>query len=137
MFYRTYRGHNHYTGGVGKGIRTSFMQGSSLTRLIYINCGVFLALKIIYSLFSLTGTGKNFYPLLLEWIGVLRTGIPAVSSMDLFTYMFTQFEFLHLLFNMLWLYWFGSFFLNYFSQRQLTGVYLWGAVRSIPIHCCL
>ncbi len=129
MFYRTYRGHNHYTGGVGKGIRTSFMQGSSLTRLIYINCGVFLALKIIYSLFSLTGTGKNFYPLLLEWIGV-----PAdpeyllYRPWTLFTYMFTQFEFLHLLFNMLWLYWFGSFFLNYFSQRQLTGVYLWGGL---------
>ncbi len=73
MFYRTYRGHNHYTGGVGKGIRTSFMQGSSLTRLIYINCGVFLALKIIYSLFSLTGTGKIFIPSCWSGLASLQT----------------------------------------------------------------
>ena len=46
----------------------------------------------------------------------------------IFTYMFTQFDFLHLLFNMLWLYWFGSFFLNYFTERKLTGVYLLGGL---------
>lgn len=29
---------------------------------------------------------------------------------------------------MLWLYWFGSFFLNYFTERKLTGVYLLGGL---------
>lgn len=127
MYYRTFG--SNFSEGIGKGIKASFHQGSSLTRLIYINCGVFLALKIVYIFFLLAGIGKDFYPIILEWIGV-----PAdpeyllYHPWTLFTYMFTQFEFLHLLFNMLWLYWFGSFFLNYFTERQLTGVYIWGGL---------
>lgn len=133
MYYRTYGG--NFSEGIGKGIKNSFRQGSSLTRLIYINCGIFLALKIIYIIFIMTGWEKNFYPIVLEWVGV-----PADPEYllhrpwTLFTYMFTQFEFLHLLFNMLWLYWFGSFFLNYFTERQLTGVYIWGGLAGAGLY---
>lgn len=133
MYYRTYGG--DFSEGIGKGIKNSFRQGSSLTRLIYINCGIFLALKIIYIIFIMTGWEKNFYPIVLEWVGV-----PADPEYllhrpwTLFTYMFTQFEFLHLLFNMLWLYWFGSFFLNYFTERQLTGVYIWGGLAGAGLY---
>lgn len=133
MFYRTYN--NNFSEGVGKGIRNSFRQGSALTRLIYINCGIFLLLKILYVFSLLLGWGYAFYPTVLEWIGV-----PAdpeyllFHPWTLFTYMFTQFEFLHLLFNMLWLYWFGSFFLRYFTQRQLTGVYLLGGLAGALLY---
>lgn len=129
MVYKTYGG--NFSEGIGKGIKSSFRQGSSLTRLIYINCGIFLLLKIFYVLFLLAGHGQDFYATILEWIGV-----PAdleyllYRPWTLFTYMFTQFEFLHLLFNMLWLYWFGSFFLNYFTERQLTGVYILGGLSG-------
>lgn len=133
MYYRTYGG--DFSEGIGKGIKNSFRRGSSLTRLIYINCGIFLVLKIIYIIFIMTGWEKNFYPIVLEWVGV-----PADPEYllhrpwTLFTYMFTQFEFLHLLFNMLWLYWFGSFFLNYFTERQLTGVYIWGGLAGAGLY---
>lgn len=129
MVYKTYGG--NFSEGIGKGIKASFRQGSSLTRLIYINCGIFLLLKIFYVFFLLAGLGQNFYATILEWIGV-----PAdleyllYRPWTLFTYMFTQFEFLHLLFNMLWLYWFGSFFLNHFTERQLTGVYILGGLSG-------
>ena len=48
----------------------------------------------------------------------------------LFTYMFTHFDFLHILFNMLWLYWFGGLFLNFFSERQLGGLYILGGLAG-------
>jgi hypothetical protein len=35
---------------------------------------------------------------------------------------------LHILFNMLWLYWFGALFLNFFSARHLRGVYILGGI---------
>lgn len=77
----------------------------------------------------LLGKGEEFYPTLLEWIGVPADPEYLLSRpWTIFTYMFTQFDFLHLLFNMLWLYWFGSFFLNYFTERKLTGVYLLGGL---------
>lgn len=131
--FKTY-GEN-FSEGIGKGIRASFRQGSSLTRLIYINCGIFLALKIVYVLFLLTGTGRDFYVNVLEWVGVPADPEYLIyRPWTLLTYMFTQFEFLHLLFNMLWLYWFGSFFLNYFTERQLTGVYLWGGLAGAGLY---
>ena len=35
---------------------------------------------------------------------------------------------LHILFNMLWLYWFGNLFLNYFSSKHLRGLYILGGL---------
>jgi membrane associated rhomboid family serine protease len=46
----------------------------------------------------------------------------------LITYMFAHYGFLHILFNMLWLYWLGRIFMEYFSPKQLTGVYLLGGL---------
>ena len=46
------------------------------------------------------------------------------------TYMFTHYSFLHILFNMLWLYWFGKIFLFYFNGRQLGGLYIIGGIAG-------
>lgn len=133
MYYGEYQG--NYSESIRKGIKNSFLKGSALTRLIYVNIGVFLLLKIAYVVMALAGQGEYFYPMLLEWVGV-----PADPEYLLYrpwtlvTYMFTQFGFLHLLFNMLWLYWFGSFFLNYFSERKLTGVYLLGGLAGAALY---
>lgn len=129
MYYSTHNG--NFSEGIGQGIKNSFRQGSALTRLIYINCGVFLLLKIIYVFMVLLGLGHTFYSYALEWLGVpANPEILLSRPWTLFTYMFTQFGFLHLLFNMLWLYWFGNFFLNHFSNRRLTGVYLLGGLAG-------
>jgi hypothetical protein len=44
--------------------------------------------------------------------------------------MFLHTGFLHILFNILWLYWFGRVFLQYFTQKQLTGLYLLGGLMG-------
>lgn len=46
---------------------------------------------------------------------------------SLITYGFLHFDFFHILFNMLWLYWFGQFFLNLFNGKRLLTIYLLGA----------
>lgn len=67
-------------------------------------------------------------------------GVPALPERLLYTpwtiitYMFTQFGFLHLLFNMLWLYWFGSIFMNTFSGSKLTGVYILGGISGAIVY---
>ena len=47
---------------------------------------------------------------------------------SLFTYMFMHAGILHILFNMLWLYWFGSLFLYFFSAKHLRGLYILGGI---------
>ena len=47
---------------------------------------------------------------------------------SLFTYMFMHAGILHLLFNMLWFYWFGRLFLNFYSSKHLRGLYVLGGL---------
>ena len=46
------------------------------------------------------------------------------------TYMFLHEGFIHILFNMLWLFWFGTIFLEYFDQKKLITVYLLGGLSG-------
>ncbi|WP_251620896.1 rhomboid family intramembrane serine protease [Odoribacter lunatus] len=121
-----------FSDNLWNGIKHSFRQGSSLTKLIYINIGLFLFIKVVHMLFILTGGA----PTLSYGIFLDNLGLPAYWNFFLHkpwtivTYMFTHFSFLHLLFNMLWLYWFGSFFLQHFTQYELTGMYILGGLSG-------
>jgi hypothetical protein len=44
--------------------------------------------------------------------------------------MFLHFDFLHILFNLLVLYWFGRIFLDYYDQHQLLGLYILGGISG-------
>lgn len=114
---------------LGDRLKNSFIKGNALTRLIYINIGIFLLVKIINAFVILFGQKAGADSFLLENLGIpANPGFLLTHPWTVFTYMFTQFDFFHLLFNMLWLYWFGSFFLNHFTQKELTGVYLLGGL---------
>ncbi|MDR1755873.1 MAG: rhomboid family intramembrane serine protease [Culturomica sp.] len=121
--------HGHLWRIIGQGIKASFLKGSTLTRLVYLNIGVFLCIQIVRVVLVLFGFTGGVEQLLPEYMGVPADPAELLyRPWTLFTYMFTHFGFLHLLFNMLWLYWFGTLFLNHFSQRELTGVYLLGGL---------
>ena len=108
-------------------IKASFREGSVITRLIYVNLSVFLIFRILQVIFFLSGSEFT----LLRWFE-----LPA--SLDLFiqqpwsliTYMFLHFDFLHILFNLLVLYWFGRIFMDYFNQVQLLGLYIIGGLAG-------
>lgn len=125
---------SNFSRGIWSGIKSSFKQGSALTRLIYINIGFFLVIKVVAVLFVLAGQ-QGVDGMILPYLGV-----PALPERLLYTpwtiitYMFTQFGFLHLLFNMLWLYWFGSIFMNTFSGSKLTGVYILGGISGAIVY---
>ena len=48
--------------------------------------------------------------------------------------MFAHYDVLHILFNMLCLWWFGKLFLEFFNQRQMTGLYLIGGLGGALIY---
>ena len=108
-------------------IKSSFREGSVITRLIYLNLGIFVIFRLIHLVFFLSGTSFNG----LIWFE-LPAGIPHFlrQPWSLITYMFLHFDFLHILFNLLVLYWFGRIFLDYFTQSQLLGLYLLGGLSG-------
>jgi membrane associated rhomboid family serine protease len=106
-------------------IKYSFKHGSVLSRLIYINLAVFLVIRILYVFFYLFKVDFD----LLQWLA-LPSDIQLMASRPwtLFTYMFLHFDFLHILLNLLWLYWFGKIFLMYFDEKKLLGTYIVGGI---------
>lgn len=111
-------------------IKQRYHAGSLLAKYIFINVGVFLLIKfgvIVLHLFL-----KD--PVFLEYIE-LPSSLPLLirRPWTLITYMFVHFNFLHILFNMLWLYWFGKIFLQFFTGRQLGGLYLLGGIAGAAL----
>ncbi len=106
-------------------IKESFREGSALTRLIYINLGLFLVIRIVNVFYFLAGVEFPF----LDWLALPSDFNLLVSRpWTLITYMFLHFDFLHILFNLLWLYWMGQIFLGYFDQGKLIAIYLLGGI---------
>ena len=113
-------------------IKRSYKQGSMLLRLIFINIGLFVLLHVVViaaMLFNVNGGA------VLTWME-----LPSDLSLllrrpwTLVTYMFTHYGLLHILFNMLWLYWLGRIFMEFFSPKQLTGLYLLGGLGGAVLY---
>lgn len=99
-----------------------------LSRLIIINVAVFILVRIIMVFFWFFKQDSSVVTLLFS--------IPADTSAliykpwTLLTYMFYHEDFFHILFNMLWLFWFGRIFTQFLNDRQLLTVYLLGGLTG-------
>lgn len=109
-------------------LRQRFQSGNILVKLIYINVGIFLLIRLtgmILTLFQVYGF--SLLPFLQcpaspeRWL---------FRPWTLITYMFTHYDLWHIVFNMLWLHWFGNLFLQVFHEKQLGGLYLLGGVAG-------
>lgn len=112
-------------------IKQSFSKGNFLTRLIYINAGVFLLVKLLTIILSVLGSSM-YWITYLELPAFFQTLIRQPWS--IITYMFMHHDFIHLIFNLLTLYWFGKIFTEYFSQKQLVGLYFLGGIGGAALY---
>jgi membrane associated rhomboid family serine protease len=111
-----------------------FHKGSSLTRLIYLNVAVFIVISVVSIIaFLLDNPAISVKAIdLLSVPASLRTLL--AKPWTIITYMFTHKDIWHILFNMLWLYWFGRIFLEYLDQRKLVAVYLLGGISGAIVY---
>jgi membrane associated rhomboid family serine protease len=109
-----------------KELQSKFKSSGIIQQLIYINIGAFILAILIGSFSKLGGSESTFIG---EWFALS-------SSLDIFitrpwtlvTYGFLHGGFLHILFNCLFLFFFGRMFLDYFSPKQLLNFYILGTV---------
>jgi membrane associated rhomboid family serine protease len=114
-------------------IKNIFRKQPLLSTLILVNTGIwilFQTLKVILFLFN------EPYELTANiWI-VQYLSLPAdFSSLadhpwTILTYMFIHHDFLHVLFNMLWLFWFGRIFLEFMKPGKLLLNYFAGGIAG-------
>lgn len=113
-------------------IKRSYKQGGMLLRLIYINIGVFVLLHAVTLVMWLFGIDSS---IALVWVEVpSRFGELLYKPWTLITYCFTHYDLLHLLFNMLWLYWLGRIFLEFFTAKHLSGLYILGGLGGAALY---
>jgi membrane associated rhomboid family serine protease len=116
---------------ISNNVYQNFKQGSILAKIIYLNAAVFLAVRLTKVIATLT---QRDYSHWANWETYLQLPASLQHFADkpwtVITYMFTHSDFLHALFNMLWLYWFGKMFLDNFNPKQLGGVYIAGGIAG-------
>ncbi len=112
-------------------IKQSFRDGSYLTRLLYINVAVFIVVNIAILICTLSTVRTTW----LQYLMMPASGWGFLSQpWSILTYMFLHTGIIHLIFNTLALYWFGKFFLTYYSQKQLTSLYIIGGISGALIY---
>ena len=88
-----------------------------LEKIIAVNVVIFLLhliLRFDFIWFELPSSFSNFI----------------VKPWTIITYAFLHYDFLHILFNMLWLYFLGRMFLNLFSAKMALNIYFLGAISG-------
>jgi len=109
-------------------------KGTSLTRLIYINVAVFIVISVVSIIaFLLDNPAISVKAIDLMSVPASLRALLA-KPWTIVTYMFTHKDIWHILFNMLWLYWFGRIFLEYLDQRKLVAVYLLGGISGAIVY---
>ena len=108
--------------GIIEEIKNRYRSGSLLIKLIFINAGIFLAVKLSVFVLMLAGIDASVVMDMVElpssWAEV------TMRPWTLVTYMFMHGDLMHIFFNMLCLYWMGMVFLEFNTPKQLVALYV-------------
>ena len=123
----------NYSRNLSDEIKHFFRGGSVLAILILINLGVWILTKVVYVIFFLYNHPDVAYAdnLILHYFALPANPVDLGSRpWTLVTYMFLHIDFWHIIFNMLWLFWFGRIFMEYLTSRQLLVTYIAGGLAG-------
>jgi membrane associated rhomboid family serine protease len=120
---------NYYRQNPIESLKNLFRSKSVLVKLIIINAVVWLCIMFLNVVFDLYKV--QFTENVINWLAVpAAVDILWSRPWTLLTYMFLHYDFWHILFNMLWLYWFGKIFLEFLNERQLLSTYIIGGLAG-------
>lgn len=112
-------------------IRYWLRQGNTINHLLFWNIIVFLVMGTVYLIGRIAPTTGFLSAFLFDNLS-LHANVYAFirKPWGLLTYMFTHLEFLHILFNMLNLYWFGNIFRSFLGNQRVLPLYLLGGIMG-------
>ena len=106
-------------------IKSRYIKGNIVEKLIYINIALFFS-SYIFQLFQGSSNQLNW---LVEWFSLDDDFSTLLKKpWSIISYGFLHADFLHILMNLLVLYYIGNLFLEYFTQKQLLSFYILGTL---------
>ncbi len=117
---------------IRKDIRSKWHTGGTLVRLIMVNVGIFLALRLFDLVFFIFGAQG---PDVVGWLSSSSAlGTLIRKPWSVLTYMFTHWELFHLFFNMLILWMIGRIFEDLLGGKRLLGNYILGGFSGLLLY---
>ncbi|MFT2008458.1 rhomboid family intramembrane serine protease [Pontibacter sp. 13R65] len=112
-------------------IKQAFRQpNNTLKQLILINIIVFVVLIVLRTILVLV-SNAGIYSMLMSFIALHSSLVTFLTRpWTLITYFFTHEGFLHIIFNMLNLYWFGQLIREYLGDKKLLSLYVYGGIAG-------
>ncbi|MDB5263000.1 MAG: rhomboid family intrarane serine protease [Adhaeribacter sp.] len=106
---------------------------NALNQLILINVLVFVFLILLRTILWLSGTA--YFGLIMSWLSLPSAPMELLRHpWTLFTYFFTHRDWLHIIFNMLNLYWFGMLVREYLGSKKLVSLYILGGLSGALLY---
>lgn len=116
-------------------IKHNLKKSNTLQKLIIINVAVFLIInlsKVAFQLFNIDFSGFDTI--------IRKLAVPAslnsliTQPWSILTYAFLHENFMHILFNMLWLYWMGNILAEYLGNKKLLSTYILGGISGALLY---
>ena len=110
-------------------LKQTFLHGKMTHRLIIVNVAVFVLIQICQAIFRLKGYEYKgiFYAKKLLTLDTNLTGF-SHKPWGIITSIFAHFDFIHLLFNMVFLYFAGKIYEDIFHGKRLLFTYILGGI---------
>ncbi len=118
-------------GGFWDNLKNAFKHSdNSLYKLIAINLLVFLVVMVARVLMTIGGLGDLYSNALSYLMMPASVSRLLTQPWSIFTYMFLHEGIFHILFNMLFLYWFGLLIHQFLGSRKLANLYILGGLTG-------
>jgi membrane associated rhomboid family serine protease len=110
-------------------VQQQYRYGNMVVRLILLNVVVFLGVHLSDLFLRLAGSRFD-----LAWLSMpMEAGKLLNKLWTPITYMFLHWDFWHLLWNMLFLYWFGRILQDLLGNRRILPVYFYGGLAGAAL----
>ncbi|MEO9482611.1 MAG: rhomboid family intramembrane serine protease [Ekhidna sp.] len=103
---------------------------NAVVQLILINLIVFISARISKVFFDLSGATDTFFWIFRKLHLPAEVGSFLLQPWSLVTYFFTHYDFFHILFNMLFLFWFGRIIQEFLNSKRVISLYVLGGLAG-------
>jgi membrane associated rhomboid family serine protease len=120
-----------YNGGIFDDFKNAWDKpNNGLIQIILINVIVFVALIVLKVVFTLSGFSDFYVKIVNQFMLPADFMVYIFQPWSIITYFFTHEGFLHIIFNMMFLYFFGKIILDFLGNNRLISLYVIGGIAG-------
>ncbi|MEP4596468.1 MAG: rhomboid family intramembrane serine protease, partial [Cyclobacteriaceae bacterium] len=103
---------------------------NSLVQIIIINAAVFVTVNVLAVILRLSGNADIFDLIISKLSLPSNVDRLITQPWSLITYFFVHQDFFHVLFNMLFLFWFGRIIMEFLGSKKVISLYVLGGLAG-------